>query len=312
MTTELTTEVAIELEEVAAGLRFPEGPVAMADGSVIVVEIAAGRVSRVAPDGTTLVVAETGGGPNGAAIGPDGALYVCNNGGFEWHDGPGGGLIPGDQPADYTGGSIQRIDLGTGAVETVYTHCGDVPLNGPNDLVFDATGGFWFTDLGKSRGRDKDRGCVYYAQPDGSSITEMIQPLESPNGIGLSPDGTTLHVADTVPGRVWSWTVTGPGRLADPSPRSGHCLVGLPGHQMLDSLAIDAAGNVCVATIVNGGITIVAPDGTTRHVPTGDPVTTNICFGGPDHRTAWITLSYTGRLVKATWPEPGLPLAFGA
>jgi gluconolactonase len=312
MTTELTTEVRVELEDVAGGLRFPEGPVAMADGSVILVEIAAGRITRVAPDGSTDVVAETGGGPNGAAVGPDGALFVCNNGGFEWHEGPGGGLIPGDQPADYTGGSIQRVDLGSGAVETVYTHCDGNALNGPNDIVFDHTGGFWFTDLGKSRARDKDRGAVYYARPDGSSITEVIQPLDAPNGIGLSPDGGTLHVADTNAGRLWNWAVRAPGELAEPNPRAGTCLVGMPGQQLFDSLAVDAVGNVCVATIINGGVTIVAPDGTTRHVPTGDPITTNICFGGPDHRTAWITLSYTGRLVRATWPEAGLPLAFGA
>jgi gluconolactonase len=72
------------VEIVAEGLQFPEGPVWMQDGSVIVVEIAAGRITRVLPDGRTETIAAPGGGPNGAAIGPDGALYVCNNGGFEW------------------------------------------------------------------------------------------------------------------------------------------------------------------------------------------------------------------------------------
>ena len=74
----------MELEIVAEGLRFPEGPVAMPDGSVIVVEIAAGRITRVAPDGSTTTLAETGGGPNGLAIGPGGKLYCCNNGGFNY------------------------------------------------------------------------------------------------------------------------------------------------------------------------------------------------------------------------------------
>jgi len=70
-----------ELKVIAEGLRFPEGPIAMADGSVLLVEIARGTLSRVR-DGRVEVVADLGGGPNGAAIGPDGACYVCNNGGF--------------------------------------------------------------------------------------------------------------------------------------------------------------------------------------------------------------------------------------
>ena len=70
------------IRTIADGLQFPEGPIAMPDGSVIVVEIARGTLTRVLLDGRKEVIADTGGGPNGAAIGPDGACYVCNNGGF--------------------------------------------------------------------------------------------------------------------------------------------------------------------------------------------------------------------------------------
>ena len=114
---------------VAEGLRFPEGPVALPDGSVLVVEIARQTLSRVRPDGTVEVVAETGGGPNGAAFGPDGRVWICNNGGFEWRQRDGRD-VPGPQPADYTGGSIQAVDLDTGVVETIYTHCGEDGLRG--------------------------------------------------------------------------------------------------------------------------------------------------------------------------------------
>jgi sugar lactone lactonase YvrE len=93
-----------------SGLRFPEGPVACADGSVIVTEIAAGRVTRCLSDGTTQVVAETGGGPNGLAFGPGGMLYCCNNGGFDYVD-AGGLLIPHCIASDYSGGRIERIDV---------------------------------------------------------------------------------------------------------------------------------------------------------------------------------------------------------
>lgn len=299
---------------VADGLRFPEGPIAMPDGDVLVVEIAAGRLTRVHPDGSKTVVAETGGGPNGAAIGPDGKCYVCNNGGFRILE-RNGRLFPLDQPEDYSGGRIERIDLETGSVETLYTHCNGHPLKGPNDIVFDRTGGFWFTDHGKIRDRDRDVTGVYYAQPDGSGIEEVIFPSEAPNGIGLSPAEDELYVAETHTGRVWAYDLNGPGRLAAPKQpirgQQGRLVAGLPGHQLLDSLAIDSAGNVCVATIHNGGITVISPDGANiRHVPMPDVVTTNICFGGPDMKTAWITLSSTGKLVQMDWPVPGLKLNF--
>src|SRR5580765_7072570 len=89
-----------EIREITSGLQFPEGPIAMPDGSVLLVEIRRGTLSRVTPDGRITVVADCGGGPNGAAIGPDGACYVANNGGFEWHD-MGAIVVPGNQPADY-------------------------------------------------------------------------------------------------------------------------------------------------------------------------------------------------------------------
>jgi len=304
---------------VAEGLRFPEGPVVLPDGSVVVVEIEAGRVTRVATDGSTTVVAETGGGPNGAALGPDGKLYVCNDGGFAFTD-LGGMLLPfGEhgvtQPDGYVGGSIQRVDLDTGDVDTIYTECDGHPLTGPNDIVFDSDGGFWFTDHGKVRAREEDRGAVYYATTDGSSITEVLFPMHAPNGIGLSPRGDRLYVAETHTGRLWAWDVTGPGQVAKTAPfgAGGTLVAGLPGYQLFDSLAVEEGGNVCVATLVVGGISVISPDGDVDYVPLPDqyaePLLTNICFGGGDRRTAYITLSGTGRLLACDWPRPGLALA---
>jgi gluconolactonase len=302
-----------ELREVTQGLMFPEGPIAMDDGSIILVEIRRGTLTRVFPDGGQEIIAETGGGPNGAAIGPDGWVYVCNNGGFEWHD-VGPLTLPGHQPADYIGGSIQRVDIRTGEVETLYTECEGHPLKGPNDIVFDSQGGFWFTDHGKTRERERDTTGIYYANTDGTTIREAIFPTDAPNGIGLSPDESRLYAAETHTGRVFVWNLSAPGQV-EPNPMSangGTLLAGLPGMQLLDSLAIDAAGNVCVATLANGGITVISPDGQSiEHIPMPDPLTTNICFGGPDLRTAFITLSATGRLVATEWATPGLKLAFG-
>lgn len=295
----------------------------MADGTVLVCEIAAGRISRVHEDGTVDVVAEPGGGPNGAAFGPDGKLYVCNNGGVFTFVEAGDFRIPSSPPpGSWAGGSIQRIDVDSGHVETLYTRSrrtdGDgepetVPLRAPNDLVFDAHGGFWFTDHGARLERSTDRTGIHYAQPDGSSCREVAFPLDAPNGIGLSPDGTALYAAETYTGRLWKWEITGPGEAAPTNPAGsagGTLLAGLAGMQLLDSLAVDSAGYVCVGTIVNGGITSVSPDGTDLdHLPLPDPIVTNICFGGPEHRTAYVTLSASGQLVSIDWPRPGLPLA---
>src|SRR5260221_9361766 len=141
--------LAMDFEVVTEGLQFPEGPIAMADGSIVLVEIKRQTLSRVTPDGKITVIAELGGGPNGAAVGPDGAVYVCNNGGFEWIERPDGITAPHGTPPDYAGGSIQRVDLKTGAGTKLYAECDGRALRGPNDNVFARAGGFWFCDLGK-------------------------------------------------------------------------------------------------------------------------------------------------------------------
>ena len=302
----------LEFRVVTDGLEFPEGPIALPDGSVLVVEIKGGRLTRVLPDGSKQVVAELGGGPNGAAIGPDGKCYVCNNGGFAWTRHDDGYSRPTGRAELYTGGSIQRVDLETGTVELLYTQCDGEPLKGPNDIVFDDDGGFWFSDLGKNYGRLSDRGAVFYARADGSMIREAAFPVLTPNGVGLSSDGRTLYVAETETARLWSWPILGRGELAKqpfPSPHGGRFLGNPGGYQRFDSLAVEADGNICVATLVNGGITVFAPSGEIvefHSAPEG--FCTNIAFGGPDMRTAFITLSGYGQLVAVDWPRPGLKL----
>lgn len=307
----------VQITEITNGLRFPEGPIAMPDGTVLVVEMFGPRVTRVHPDGSTETVAEIPGGPNGAAIGPDGALYVCNNGGCFTPVDLGGMLLPGPfDPASYLGGRIQRLDLDTGELTDLYMHCDGRPLRAPNDLVMDGHGGFWFTDHGirDPAARTSDLTSIYYARADGSSIVEVVHPVEGPNGIGLSPDGGTLYWAETHSGRVMRRTVTAPGVLAPAMPLdTSVCLAGLPGYQLLDSLAVDGLGNVCVATLVNGGISVIDPTtGAVTHVPTDDLLTTNICFGDRDgsgtFRDAYVTLSTSGRLVHLRWPNDGLRL----
>jgi gluconolactonase len=299
---------------VTTGLKFPEGPIACADGTVLVIEIEGTRLIRVHPDGRQDVVATLGGGPNGAAIGPDGKCYVCNNGGFNWVHEADGFHRPHGRADDYVKGGIQRVDLDTGAVEWLYTHCDGNPIMGPNDIVFDDEGGFWFTDHGKTYGRVMDRGYLFYARSDGSFIREATAGLVTPNGVGLSPDGKTVYASETETGRLWAWPITGPGEVAKapwPSPNGGKFIGGPTGYQRFDSMAVEANGNICVATLVTGGITVFSPDGERlEYHEASEPYCTNICFGGPDLRTAYITLSGYGTLIAVDWPRPGLRLAY--
>ncbi len=314
----------VDFEVVATGLRFPEGPVWMPDGSLVVTEMIGKRLTRIDPtSGATETLVEVPGSPNGLAIGPDGALYIANSGGWRYQD-IGGLSVPGDhlgtQADDYIGGRIERFDLQSGALETLYEACAGNRLCAPNDLVFDHMGGMWFTDHGHSRGRDRDRTGLYYAASDGSRIREVVFPLDSPNGVGLAPGGSVVYVAETYVGRVWAWDVAAPGEVAGPPPpvgNGGRLLAGLPGYQLLDSLAVDGDGRVCVATIGNGGITVIDvnrdetdPDYLT-HVELPDLIVTNLCFGGTDLKTAYATLSSTGQVVAFEWPwGSGLPLAY--
>jgi gluconolactonase len=301
----------LDLEMVTEGLGFPEGPVAMTDGSVLLVEMAKQTLSRVTADGRIEVVVNLGGGPNGAAVGPDGAIYICNNGGSYTFVQQDGLTIPGDRPEGHRGGSIQRVDLASGKVTTLYDRCNGVPLLAPNDLVFDKAGGFWFTDSGTQDSEGTRHGALLYATIDGGSIVRAAR-LPTPNGVGLSPDGCAAYVADTLTGRLWVLDVFGPGKVG-PGPlpiMPGRVVQTLPGFQLLDSLAVEASGRVCVATIINGGITVFTTDGETEHLAVPDLIVTNICFGGEDLQDAWITASGTGKLYKTRWPRPGLKLAF--
>lgn len=331
----------LDLQPVAGGLGFPEGPVAMNDGSLLFVDIQKMTLCRLAPGAASAtVVAELPGGPNGVAIGRDGAAYVCNNGGvYDFMSVPAPGAKPGDPPITvpapgrgkgYTHGSIQRVDLKSGAVTTLYDSFEGQPLLAPDDIVFDAArGGFWFSDSGFSDPDSLLRGDVYFATADGQSITKAtvsprtdstpstaLRPntVSRPNGIGLSPDGSHLYVSDTDFGRLWVFEILGPGKLGQgPLPGMlGSVVQTLPGYQYLDSLKVEAAGNICVGTLFTGGITVFSPDGSTSRAEVPDPFTTNLCFGGADMQDVWITASSTGVIYKGRWPRPGLKLAYSA
>jgi gluconolactonase len=305
--------MAQEFEVIAEGLAFPEGPVVMPDGSVIVCEIESARLTRVWGGGRSEVVSEIGGGPNGAQLGPDGALYVCNNGG------------PGPDGGHGGNGRIERVDIATGKVERLYDSVDGQRLNAPNDLVFDRQGGIWFTDFGAVTARTIAKSGLYYCLADGGRIHEGYFGGLSYNGVGLSPDEKVVYVASTFPGSLHRFQIEAPGKLMKtgeqgpldqlagrvPSTPGFRNYVGRgPEEGWFDSLAVTAAGNVCIGTIWQGGVTTVSPAGESSFVPLPDLFVTNIAFGGEDMRDAYVTCSETGRLLKVRWSEPGLRLNF--
>jgi gluconolactonase len=304
----------LEFGVLSSGLGFTEGPVVTEDGTVFAVDIDGGRVLRIR-DGESDVVATPGGGPNGLALETPTTGIVANNGGFLWSEVEGGVRIPIDrathtnEPPGFTGGWLERVDLVSGEVTVLHRECGGRPLRGPNDLVFDEVGGLWFTDHGKGRHASVDRGGLYYVLPDGSAVREIAFPLLGPNGVGLSPDGTRVYVAETHTGRLWVWDLAGPGEVRASAGslavrHGGTCLAAT--RFSFDSLAVEEDGRIAIGAIADG-IVVITPDGEEAEVhPVPGEVTTNIAFGGSDGRRAVITLSRSGGVVEASWPRSGL------
>jgi len=330
----------MEMRFVADGLNFPGGLLALAGGDVLVAEVCGGTLVRIGPTGAKTVLAEVGGAPTGCAFGPDGAIYVCNNGApkIVREKLPDGRTAyrpprPGELPPGI-GGQIQRVTM-DGAVSPVHRECDGRPLMAPAGLVFDRAGHFYFSDNGHHEGPVRDAGVsteskhlsvlrmagaitrnaagsVYYASPDGRTIREVLHPLSSPTGVALSPDETTLYVGESGTGRLWAFEIVGPGQVG-----KRRCLGVVPGRRPLnfswcEGLAVDDAADVLTATVVNGGVTTFSSQGRQiEHVSTGDPLTTNMCFGGADRRTLFVTLGGSGRLVAYdAWPTRGHQLNF--
>jgi gluconolactonase len=286
----------MDVEVIASGLRFPEGPAVDRQGRLHLVEIAGQHVTRVDRDGSTSVFAETGGGPNGCAFGPDGHLWVCNNGG-RWPEDVASTAGVGRGP--HGNGSIQRIDP-DGKVDTVLTEVDGQQLNAPNDCAFDPDGGLWFTDPAWSGAP----GSICHLAADGTARRAHLG-LSFPNGIGVTDDGRFLVVCESMTGMMLSFRIDGPGRFGDPKPNGSIGRRSVP-----DGFCFDSEGRMIIAGHQTNSLFVLdASDGRPVEVvelPEKGP--TNCCFGGDDFRTLYVTSSDEGRLLALRWPVPGMRL----
>ena len=292
----------------ADGLQFPESPIVCEDGSVLVSEIAAGRITHVGPDGSTHTYADTGGGPNGIGRLPSGDLVVCQNGGSTFGIGP--------WPYDFDGCArlfrpvgppdhpitpqLQIVDV-TGAVSTLTTEFiardgATRPLVRPSDICVDDHGGFYVTDGGTAHGRTRSVTGLLYGTPDGE-LREIVYPLEMPNGVALAPGGDILYVAETRTRRIWEFELGGPGSV-----KRARGLATVPSGGPLniggaDGLCADHEGRILVATLGTGGVSVFSPRGDLLGmIPADDPMTTNMTLS-PDGDTLYMTLASSGRLI---------------
>jgi gluconolactonase len=271
---------------VATGLEFPEGPAFDRDGNLYVTEIQGGRISRIAPDGTVELFADTGGGPNGAAFGPDGALYVCNNGGDEL-------------------GWVERI-APDGTITRLFTEVDGRPLTSPNDLAFDVHGNYYFTDPvpGRPEPGAPQTGSVCFVDSEGNA-KRLVGDLAFPNGIGVTDDGKTLIVAESMTFKLHAFEIIEPGVLGEARE------FGFLGDRNIpDGFAFDAAGNVLCCGFRSSQIHVFPPEGGEKiaTVDFDDDRVTNVCFGGPNGATAFVTESGSGRVVSFEWERPGMAL----
>ena len=293
---------------VVEGLAYPEGPRLDVTGTLHVVELAAGTVSRVR-DGHREVLAELGGSPNGAAFDADGTLWVCNNGG-NWGPNASTGFRAG--PGGLVPGAIQTVER-DGSFRTVLTEIDGVPLSSPNDIALDPRGGAWFTDpvwaardaTGSAPASASPPGSVCFMDQDGVG-RRVAEGLVFPNGLALTPDWSELVVGETGTGRILAYPILAPGNLG-----AARTWCDLGPAAFPDGMAFDSAGRLVIAGTGSGSLFVADPGTPTERVAMTDVDVTNLCFGGTDGRTLYVTQAALGRVVTIAWDVPGEHLPVG-
>lgn len=272
---------------VAAGLGFTEGPVWTQDGRLLLVSTSHGVIYEVGDGGTASVFARTGGGPNGMAEAADGSLYVAQNGGV---------YGVGERTPEQAAPGIQRI----AGEDVAYLARG---LDAPNDCCFGPDGRLYFTDpRGPANGENQDPGRVFAMTPDGA-LDMLAEGPRFTNGIAFGPDASQLFVSETFGQRVLRYPVQGAG-LGEPRE---FCRID-PGFP--DGMCFDQQGRLYVATTLAEQVQVFDSGGQlVQRLPCGEAsMPTNVCFGGAEGRTLFVTDARGERVLAFEREAPGLPL----
>jgi gluconolactonase len=252
-------DLTADWEVVSEGHHWAEGMVATADGTLFFTDVPAGKLYKIAPDGTRSVVDDDTGKANGLALGPDGRIYGAAGGAKE----------------------IRAWDPESGKRETIAagTHA--------NDLVVHHQGHIYYTD--------PQAGKVWHVAP-GSREPQPADPnFPNPNGITLSADHSMLYVTDFSGRYVYSYQIQPDGSLKYKIPFFHAQLPSTTGHAHLDGLCVNSSGNLLVSS--SQGLQIFDPRGRILIVLPRPHVTDNrinyVTFGGPDRKTLYIATSGT-------------------
>lgn len=259
---------------------FLEGPAFDRDGNLYVVDLAYGRIFRIAPDGRFALVSEYDGQPNGLKIHQDGRLFV----------------------ADRQHG-ILALDPETGSRMQVLGGADGKPFNGINDLHFASNGDLYFTDQGDS-GLENPCGRVFRLRADGRTLDRLMDGLAGPNGLVLNREETLLYVAVTRDNAVYSLPLVASNSRVK---RAGR-FVQLSGSPTgPDGLALDQDGNLAVVHAGFGTVWLFSRFGEPllRIRSCAGLRTTNVAFGGSDGRTLFITEAEQGAILKVEMPVAG-------
>jgi gluconolactonase len=252
-----------KVEKLAGGFEFTEGPAADAEGNVFFTDQPNDRILKWSVDGKLSTFLQPCGRSNGLCFDKDGQLWACADAKNE----------------------LWRIDAAGKATVVVKDYRGKL-LNGPNDVWVRPDGGVYFTDPFYKRPywqrgpAEQDAEAVYYLAPDHKTLTRVIGDLRQPNGIIGTPDGKTLYVADIRGNKTFAYDIRPDGALAN---KRLFCELGS------DGMTIDDEGNVY---LTGRGVTVFDKAGRkVEQIAVPEPWTANVCFGGKDRQTLFITAS---------------------
>ena len=245
-----------EVALLAGGFTFTEGPACDAEGNVYFTDIPNERIHKWSVDGKLTTFRENSGKANGLYFDREGNLLACEGGNRR----------------------LTSISPG-GKVSVLADGFQGKKLNSPNDLWVNPKGGVYFSDprYGQEDGLEQDGFHVYYLPPDRKELVRVIGDLVKPNGVLGAADGKTLYVADAGGGKTYAYRIQPDGSLTD---RKLVAPVGA------DGMTLDERGNLYLARNV---VHVYSPEGkaiTTIEVP--EPPA-NVCFGGKDRKTLFIT-----------------------